>query len=186
MPPDLILGWHLGATRYLFPCILGIQLSVSYLLATQITSLFVGNRLQKMWQLVLVLLVSSGVLSCTISSQAKIWWHIGGEGRKYEYQVADVVNQATKPLLISDTNDLVPVQSLSYMLAPKVRFQLLAKPDISMIPDGFSEFFFYNPSKSLQSELERVYHSQIKLISKSHPTATSKSVSSFWRLETGN
>ncbi len=186
MPPDLILGWHLGATRYLFPCILGIELSVAYLLATQITSLSVGNRPQKMWQLVFVLLISSGVLSCAISSQAKIWWHIGGEGRKYEYQVADVVNQATKPLLISDTNDLVPVQSLSYMLEQKVRFQLLAKPDLSKMPDGFSEVFFYNPSDSLQAELERVYHSRIKLISKSNQTATSQTVSSFWRLETSH
>jgi uncharacterized membrane protein len=135
-----------------------------------------------MWQLVFVLLISSGVLSCAISSQAKIWWHIGGEGRKYEYQVADVVNQATKPLLITDTNDLVPVQSLSYMLAPKVRFQLLAKPDLSKMPDDFSEVFFYNPSNSLQSELERVYHSRIKLISKFNATATSKAGSSFWRL----
>jgi uncharacterized membrane protein len=182
MPPDLILGWHLGTSRYLFPCLLGIQLSVAYLLATQITSLSHSNRRQKLWQIVAVLLISSGVLSCIISSQAKTWWNIGSDVVKYESQVAYIVNQATQPLLISDTDNPIPIQVLGYQLAPKVRLQLVAKPDLPKIPNGFSDVFLYNPSESLRSGLERVYNSQIKRISEIYPGDRYKA-RSLWKLE---
>ena len=182
MLPDLIFGWHLGTSRFLFPCILGIQLSVTYLIATQTTSFSISSQRRKLWQIAAVLLISSGVLSCAISSQAKIWWNIGPEIRSYEYQVVDVVNQATQPLLISDSDDLIPVQTLSYLLEPKVRFQLVPKSDVPTIPDGFSDVFLYNPSESLRSGLERVYNSQIKLISEKKLGGVF-GARSLWKLE---
>lgn len=182
MPPDLILGWHLGTNRFLFPCILGIQLSVAYLLATQTTFLSISNQRQKLWQFLTVLLISSGLVSCALGSQARIWWNKGSELREYDSQVAYVVNQANQPLLISDSDDLVPLQTLGYLLDPRVRLQLVAKSDIPKIPNGFSDVFLYNPSEPLRVGLEKVYNSQIKLISEKK-LGSVYGTRSLWKLE---
>jgi uncharacterized membrane protein len=156
MLPDLILGrWRLsGETRYLIPCYLGFQLAVAYLLSTKITSISIKLWQQKLWQLVTVLVVSAGIVSCAMSSQAEVWWNKGFS--KYDPEVADIVNKARQPLLISDDIDSPNrVISLSYLLNPKVMFQLLVPSTIPKIPTGYSEVFLYNPSPTLRSRLEK-------------------------------
>jgi len=161
--PDFILGRRYGTTRFITPCILGIQLSIAYLFATQASFFSISKRRQKLWQIVAVMLVSGGVLSCAISSQAKIWWNKAPDENKYYHQIADIVNQTTQPLLIKD-GDLITLQTLSYLLDPKVQFQLLKESEIAKIPDGFSDVFLFQPSESLRSGLGRAYNSQIKQI----------------------
>jgi uncharacterized membrane protein len=172
MLPDLILGQRRGTTRFIFACTLGIQLSVAYLLATQTTSLSTDLRRQKVWQFVTVMLLSIGVISCAISSQAEIWWNKGPDKNKYNPQMAYIVNTAPQPLLISDT-DLNPVQVFGYLLEPKVRLLLVNKSDIPEIPDGFSDVFLFQPSELLRSGLEREYNSKLKMI-----------YGSLWKLQT--
>lgn len=66
MLPDIILGGQRSIIpRYLFPCYLGIQLTVAYLLATQISS--ATSRI-RIGQAILTLLLVGGVISCQISS----------------------------------------------------------------------------------------------------------------------
>lgn len=163
MVPDFILGKRYGTTRFITPCILGIQLSLAHLLAIKTTSFVVNSRQQKVWTFIAIVLISSGVISCTISSEAEMWWNKAPEKNKDNFQMAEIVNQANKPLLIKD-GDLIPVQVIEYLLKPKVRFQLLKESDIPKIPDGFSDVFFLQPSESLRSGIERVYNSRIKLI----------------------
>lgn len=161
--PDLIMEQRRGTTRYVLPCILGIQLSVTYLLTTQIISISANSRRQQLWQLVTIILVSLGVLSCAVSSQAEIWWNKAPDRNEYNYKIAYIVNQATQPLLISD-DDLITVQSLGHMLAPKVKLQLVAQPNIPAITYGFTDMFLFKPSELLRSGLERVYSLKIKPI----------------------
>jgi uncharacterized membrane protein len=185
MLPDLILGKRLGTTRYILPCILGIQLSVAYLLVTKITSLSANIQRQKLWKLVAVMLISIGVLSCTIFSQAETWWSNGPVLNKFYSQVANIVNQATQPLLISDSENLISLQNLGHLLEPKVRLQLMAKSNIPKTPDNYSDVFLYNPSESLKSGLERVYKSDIKLILETQQSEMKDygAYGSFWKLE---
>jgi uncharacterized membrane protein len=166
MVPDFVLGRRYATTRFMIPCILGIQLSVAFLLATQASSFSTDVRKQKVWQIVAVILVSVGILSCTISSQAEIWWNKGPDGNKDNSQVAYVVNRADQPLLISDT-DLILVQTLGYLLDPKVSFLLVAKSNIPEVPNDFSDVFLFKPSESLRSGLEEKYNSKIKMINES-------------------
>lgn len=153
--PDLILGGRRsGVARYTIVCYLGIQLAVAYLLTTEISSISINIRRQKLWQFVAIIVFSSGVLSCTVSSQAEIWWNKGPDRTKYNPQVAYIINQATHPLLLSDANP-VHLLSLSYLLEPKVRFQLVAKPKVFKISQGFSNVFLYKPSEEFRRALEK-------------------------------
>jgi uncharacterized membrane protein len=161
--PDFIFGRRYGTTRFITPCILGIQLSLAYLLATQTTSFASSNRRQNVWQLIAFMLISGGILSCAISSQAEIWWNKAPDKNKYYPQIADIVNRTTQPLLLKD-GDLIPVQTLSYLLDPKVQFQLVRESEIPKIPDSFSDVFLFQPSDSLRSGIERLYDSQVRLI----------------------
>jgi len=157
---DLIFGGLLSTTaRYLFPCFLGIQLTVAYLFAAQITS-SVKLWQQKLWQIATIALLSSGVLSCIVSSQAEIWWNKGSSITKYDPQIAHIINQAAHPLLISNTDgdaDVGYVMSLSYLLEPKVKLQLVIQPNIPKIANGFSNVFLFRPFNGLRDRLKKEY-----------------------------
>lgn len=149
--PDLILGGRRsGVARYPIPCYLAIQLAVAHLIATRITY----HPRQKLWQIVLIVLLTSGIFSCTISSQAQVWWNKGPEQTKYNPQIAQIVNHTAKPLLVSDAK-LDIVQSLGYLLEPKVQLQLVIEPQIPKIADNFSDIFLYRPSSTLRSGIEQ-------------------------------
>jgi len=138
--PDLILGgYRSGIGRYLIPCYIGIQLAIAYLLATQITS--VNSRHQKLWQLFMSILLTGGILSCVISSQAQFWWNKSTASFD-SLQVVHIINQTTHPLLLINTSP-VDVISLSYLLEPKVRLKWWLKQTALPIKNNvFSDIFF--------------------------------------------
>ena len=127
---------------------------MAYLLTTKITSTSASVRQQKLWSITAIVLISSGILSCAISSQADTWWT--KVGNYSTPPIARVINKATQPLVISDTISS-NVLALSHLLHPKVRLQLVVKPNIPTIPDGFSDLFLFRPSKNMRTELEKDY-----------------------------
>ncbi|AUB41381.1 putative membrane protein [Nostoc flagelliforme CCNUN1] len=153
--PDLIIGGKVSLRpRYVIPSYVGVQLAVAYLLAGQIISSKLIAR--KFWQLVMVVVISSGVVSCAVSSQAETWWNKSSHANP---QIARIINKANKPLLISSTYSLNigDIMSLTHLLDSQVQMQLVIEPNMPNIPDSFSEVFFYNPSKELRYELENKY-----------------------------
>jgi uncharacterized membrane protein len=153
---DLIKGGLLSAlARYLFPFHLGIQLCVAYLLAIQISSLSERRiQLKKLWPMAIIALGASGVFSCAIASPADVWWH--KVGNYSTPPIARIINQATRPLVISDTISS-NVLALSYMLEPKVRFQLVVPPNVPKVAGGFSDVFLFKASKTLRETLKKDY-----------------------------
>ncbi|MFB2972217.1 glycosyltransferase family 39 protein [Aerosakkonema sp. BLCC-F183] len=157
--PDLILGGRRsGIARYLLPCYLGIQLAVAYFLAAKISFLPFKVWQQKLWQVVTIAIFSAGVLSCAIGSQAQVWWNKDASELP---AIAGIINQANYSLVVSDTNP-EPIFALSYLLDPKVRLQLLVKPNIPKISQGFSDVFLYKPSDGLRMKLEKEQSYQSK------------------------
>ncbi len=155
MLPDFIFGGMRSLSpRYLMPSYLGIQLAVAYLLAYQ---LYNGSLLRRqIWQTIMVLVIIGGVLSCGVSSQAETWWSkVVSYGNP---QVAKIINQAERPLLISDSFGINygNVFSLSYLAEPKVRFQLVKDNNIPKIPQG-TNVFLLNPSAKLRKGIEKKY-----------------------------
>lgn len=144
-------GQRSTISRYLIPCYLGIQLTVAYLLSTKITSISTNIQQQKFWRIVLVMLISGGILSCTISAQADTWWN--KYSSYYNPPVAEIINKTTQPLVIS--SNPIRLTSLSYMLDPKVRLMLVKEPNVPKIPNDFSDVFLFRPAKTLKSGFER-------------------------------
>lgn len=171
--PDLIFGGQRStASRYLVPFYLGIQLSLAYLFAIQITC---SNFLkQKFWQFMIVALTSVGVISCAISFQSDTSWN---KVVSYNnHQVAQIVNQATAPLLISNSFGINfgNIFSLSYLLNSKVKLQLVngsTQSDflhIPKIPQGFSDVFILNTSDKFRGKIEKEYHSRLEVVFKDY------------------
>ncbi len=162
--PDLISGGlRSTVTRYLVPFYLGIELAVAHLLATKIASTSLKNQ-NWLWRLVTITLLSFGVISCVISSQAQTWYT---KYTNYDNpQIARIINSAAQPLVLADTKDqaglinfnkLGTLMSISYLLEPKVK-ALVGEPNLPKIPDSFSDVFLVQkPSKRLKAQIEQSY-----------------------------
>ncbi len=169
--PDLILGGRRSSiSRYLIPCYLGIQLAVAYLFAEQISEkpsqpiIFGGFSRQKIWQIALVALISWGVVSGIFIAPAETWW-IKKNSHNHP-QAARLINQAVRPLLISsDYNfNVGEILSLSYLLDPKTKLQLVSEPSIPKIPEGFSDIFLFNTSPSLRKGIAKEQNYKIETV----------------------
>lgn len=164
--PDLVLGGVRSTTpRYFIPCYLGIQLAIAYLLVNKIVAIDYKAGQPKLWQFVMSMLLSVGVLSCAVSFQAETWWH--QTLNRDTPLVAEIINKAERPLLISSNNP-ANMLSLSYRLDPKVRFlynpecytscnvlkskyqytEIADQLNIPKIPQGFSDVFLLETSPS--------------------------------------
>jgi uncharacterized membrane protein len=161
--PDLLSGGlRSSVPRYLVPCFLAILLTVAYLLGHKIAS--VSSLQQKLWQSVMLLLISAGIISCVVYSQSQVWWN--KKPSDTHVQAATIINQTNRPLLITSYYhaNFGELLSMSYLLNPKVQLQLVSEPNIPKITQGFSDIFVFNPSPALKSGIERDYNSQVEPI----------------------
>jgi len=184
--PDLVFGGRRSALdRYIFPCILGIQLAVAYLLATKITISSSMLRV-KAWKIVTVIVLSMGVISCTISSQTESW-----NGKDdFITQSSRIINQASHPVVISDGDLVFGLMPLNYRLEPHVRLILVSQPNKVVIPDKFSDVFLFSASKELLSYLQEQRKVRIKPAYKDSYLKVflwrSSSPSTLWKIEEPN
>jgi uncharacterized membrane protein len=172
MLADFIFQHRYGATKYILPSILGIQLAFAYLIATKINDCSVHRWQQILGKTLTSMLLFMGIISCTMSAQAEIWWNSHPHVSRDIPSIADSVNQSSQPLVISDYNDLKFIQVLGYQLEPKVKLLLVEEPNIPVIINGFSDVFLYRPSESLRAGLGERYNTQFKQI-----------YQPFWKLE---
>ncbi len=164
--PDLILGGRRSTTlRYIIPCLLGIQIAVAHFLATQMTAISKNTWSQQLGRITMSVVVSLGVLSCAVGSQAETWWN--KTISYYNPPVARIINQSPQPLLISKASTTGPlsvgdVLSLSRLLAPKVMIQLVVAPNIPKINEGFSDVFLFTNSKSLRDKVGKQQNARVE------------------------
>jgi uncharacterized membrane protein len=154
--PDFLLGLRYGTTRYLLPSLVGIHLAVVYLLSSRLEQVWQGKRSQ-VWQLMIVAIALSGVVSCTLSSLNPLWWNKSPERHRYFPESAALIDQSRRPLIVSDA-DVIDIQVLGHLLRhPDVKFQLVRSDQLSaqvpQIPTGFSDVFLFKPSDALRSNL---------------------------------
>lgn len=158
--PDLILGGRRSVrTRYLMPCYLGIQLSVAYLLATQMTI----SLKRRLWQIIMLILILSGVVSGVISSQAQSAWSKNMSITKYYPAMAQIINKVEEPLVVSD-GSATSILSLSYLLNPNVKLQLILPPNIPKISSDFTQVFLFDMSETLLQKLQQSRNSQAEVV----------------------
>ena len=157
--PDLILGGKRSAvSRYLISCFPGVQLAVAYLLACYL------KTQQRFWQVILALVFTASIASCTVSAFSDTWW-----SKDLSYFNAEVAKNINKEVIanrsIKDTivisdrgNDFTnmgDLLSLSYLLDKDVRLMLLSQsPDMELLTK-YSAPLVFRPSEKLRSALKR-------------------------------
>ncbi|NES65512.1 MAG: glycosyl transferase family 39, partial [Okeania sp. SIO2D1] len=159
--PDLFWsGKRSAVTRYLTSCFPAIYLSVAYLFSRYLggnnVSHQLGDRLslfsrQKFWRVVLAILLTASILSCSISAVSDTWWN--KTPSYFNAEVAKKINASDYPLLLSDIGDdytnIGDVISLSYLLDDNVQLLLLIQlANLEMVTSE-SEIFVFRPSRKL-------------------------------------
>lgn len=154
MLPDLFFGGARSViNRYVLPCYLGIQLAVAYTIAGKTSLISTNSYQRKLWQFVMVILLAFGVISCVVSSHSQMWWN--KSYHDYDHQMAQLINQAPRPLLVCVGSHAVNAMPISYLLEPKVRLQLVIEPNLPKISEGFSDVFLYRPVEALLVKLKK-------------------------------
>lgn len=187
MLADLLLGGvRQTIPRYIIPCYLGIQLAVSHLLAVKTTSISVSSQRTSLWQMATALLVTSGVISCTIISQAQTWTNkLNGEKI---IELSSIINHANRPLLIyniesdstTDKRLLEVGIPLIYQLNPDVQIQFITERKTFSIPHNNRSIFLFTPTEKLSYELRQKNYT-LRVV-KAYPSSrTSKGVE-LWQV----
>ncbi|MEP0857766.1 glycosyltransferase family 39 protein [Trichocoleus sp. DQ-U1] len=176
MLKDIITGGSITTRfRYLIPTVLGLEIVVSYFLANWLTSKQSWQRTFGKVAASAVLL--SGIISCVIIAQTPSW---SAFGSPHYPAVARTINQATRPLVITD--NLGRAFTLSYLLDSKVQFKILTKKASSVnVPDGYSDVFLLEVSKGLLQKLKQEQNYKIEpvLVAQNN----SPKIQDIWRLE---
>lgn len=155
-------GISSGSEAYLLPSYLGTQTIVIYLLATQMYNGNVAHR--RIWQIIIGLLIVCSLISSRVYYQADTWWN---KGISYgNPQIARFINQKSRPLLISNFSEInyPNAFSLSYLVEPKVRFQLLQNQTVPSISNDFTDIFLLNPTNAWRLQIANKYQLKPNLV----------------------
>lgn len=153
--------------RYLFAYYLGIQLAVAYFLARQTSAKYRWQ--QTLGQILLVAVLSGGIISGSVSSQANLWTIKFPSSSSSHPAIAQILNQVENPLLIVQQPDISftgsanrdavgRLMSLSHLLNSNIQLQLLQQPESLNIPSQFQNIFLYLPTKALRQQLEQAHY----------------------------
>ncbi|NEQ96069.1 MAG: dolichyl-phosphate-mannose-protein mannosyltransferase [Cyanothece sp. SIO2G6] len=158
--PDVLLGGRRSSiTRYAVPAYLGLQISVSYLLATQITAnpfaVRSRFRIRRRWRGVAIALALAGVISCGVNAHHSVWWHKSYAKSRRNPDVAQVINASERPLVITDRKPAGRMLSLLHLLDQDVSVQLVERPGPVRTPKRFSDIFLYLPSDWMRQRVEQ-------------------------------
>ena len=169
--PDIIKGGQRSTvTRYAIPCLLGIQLAVAYLLATKISDSSLKIWQQKLWQIILVAIISLGVFSCVFAFGADSWSSKGGN--YHVTPIANIINNSNRPLVLYSVPGNVlwgkggavgRVMPICRLLEQKVGILFVVDPKVpKTLPQGFSDIFLYRPHQTLRDWIEKQEHYSVK------------------------
>lgn len=146
--PDILLGGRRSSiARYAIPCYLGIQITIAYLLTLKLHKKW-------LWKFIFAFLLSLGIVSIATRSIHAVWWNKSYAKSRYIPQVAEIINQAQNPLVISD-EEPGRILSLSHQLNSTVNLQLVSRgfmPPFSQSND--TQIFVFRPSEILKNKLE--------------------------------
>ncbi|WP_416669534.1 glycosyltransferase family 39 protein [Egbenema bharatensis] len=149
--PDLLWGGRRSTRiRYLLPAVLGIQMSLAFVFATQ--AVWARTWGQQVWRLIMVAVVSANVFANMSISQSAVPWSKSPYRSAYFIPVSEVINQAANPLLISD-GPIVDTLAFATWLRPDIAFQLARDPDQITIADGFDPIYLLTPSDELRDRV---------------------------------
>ncbi|MEH2040974.1 glycosyltransferase family 39 protein [Nostoc sp.] len=172
---DLIFGGIRSIHfRYQLPLYLSIQIAVVYILAFH---LFLAKNWQKnFWQVIVVGLLISGLVSDVRFFQSETWWP--QIGAKNLLAISQLINQSNNNiLLVSSKNDynLGVILTLSHNLEPKFRLLTIQNDQLPIMPQDYKSIFFVDDlENSLAHQLQQDKTNSLKLV---YP------LEGFWQLD---
>lgn len=157
--PDLLLGGQRSLRiRYLIPCFLGMQLAIAFMLAPLRSSRWFSRLPLRfaaaLRTALLVGLIALSIWGCAMSAQAQVWWNKSSNKSSFFPPVAQIINQAEAPLVLSD-GDPINLLAFSYLLEPDVHLRLGTRPQQFNRLDNAEGAFLLTPSNPLRRRLER-------------------------------
>ena len=171
--------------RYYLPVFLGVQISVSYLIANHIKSQSRKNWLNYFSQQIFLLLLLLGVLSGLLLAQTR---DAGlddqrGTASGTNLTIAEALNRMKKPLVISDTTPSF-VLALSYLVNDNVKFQLFQDQDVPR----WQEKLDLNQVKSQYSNIVILYPDEkfLAFLTSQHFLETKEVVKGMLEIKTIN
>lgn len=159
---DLIFNDQRSATpRYLIPAQLGILLAVVYLLASQLGWINWSKKSQsQLGRMILSFLLSLSIVSCTLNLEKSPQYQ--KSRNLHNLPIAEIINQAQSPILISEAIQTMDVISLSYNLQNQVKIKLIdSSDDLLKVLTYTNPIFLFNPSTNLKQEIQN--NSQINI-----------------------
>ncbi|MEH2230454.1 MAG: glycosyltransferase family 39 protein [Nostoc sp.] len=171
---DLIFGGIRSIHfRYQLPLYLSIQIAVVYILAFH---LFLAKNWQKnLWQVIVVGLLISGLVSDVRFFQSETWWP--QIGAKNLLAMSQLINQSNNILLLSNKNDynLGVILTLSHSLEPKISLLPIQNNQLPIMPQDYKSIFFVDDlENSLAHQLQQDKTNSLKLV---YP------LEGFWQLD---
>jgi uncharacterized membrane protein len=144
-------GQSSASPRYMIPVQIAIQLIVAYLLAQKIGSSMA--RPQRRWSGVLAFVLAMGLLSCTRNLEKSPLYQ---KSRNLDnIPIANIVNAAHSPTLITEPFNALDLISLSYSLDPDTQVSSFTG-DLAVLSrfDQTQALFVFNPSAQLRARLQ--------------------------------
>ncbi len=152
--PDLIFGGVRSlSSRYLTPFYIATDITVAYLLGSQLTIPKLFNI--RIWSTLTIIVFSMGIVSCAIN-----WQKDTAHTKVISYslpEVARIINKTNSPLLVGNDSSYNPgnIMALSYLLHPDVKLQLLSNTENYKLPREFQNIFLLSPPDKLRETLEK-------------------------------
>jgi uncharacterized membrane protein len=147
---DLLLGGGRSTSdRYFLLCYVSIYIIIAYLLASKLHPA-IRQTQSKPWQLVTVLILSVGAVSCINGAIGKTWWGWS----KFDVEIPPIVHQLSRPIVISDLSFYESFR-FAHQFNPDVHLLFLRNPETFNVPDGFQHIFLFAPSDQLLSIIQQ-------------------------------
>ena len=193
--PDLFFGGMRSiVSRYAIITYLGCHLAFTYLFAHKIKDNYLNQEKnqQYLWSLLLIILISIEIISCTLSASKLTWWNKSFNSDNLP--ISNILNKESS-LLISECNlsslrqwdgQFGHLLSLSYHLDNKVKLQCFdnfQQIDISKIPNEFDAYFILNPPPSLKDKIKSQYRLKLEPIYENNMSLFYENNMSLWKLE---
>lgn len=149
---DLISG-GVGSTivgyRFFVPVIIGIELTVVFLLASKIAE---GGKLpQRLWQFFTIVILFFGLASCITYFKADTWWTL-----RYGYHVtriAPIINSADHPIVVTKFES--QILAFPHHLDPNTRLLMVSDIEKFKLPDTKGDIFIYDLTTEMKEVIDK-------------------------------
>jgi uncharacterized membrane protein len=168
MIKDVLIGGTFSTRlRYIIPYVIGLEVTVAYLLDAAIQSSFMPWK--KIGEVAFTILIIGGILSCVIIARADSWWAFGAPD--YPHIARKINQEFSRPVILYE--DWGDALTMSYLLNENASSHLTRKPEFYLIKEKgkayekFSDIILFKPSKKIKNELNKSAILKLKSLFKS-------------------